>query len=93
MPLNVPPCLLDDPDVRRIAEEVFIIIIVTIPPLSLSPKKTITATIITFTMITLKVRKEEEKKARLEREVREKERQLRERERMTREKEAKRREE
>ena len=30
MPLNVPPCLVDDPDVRRIAEEVFIIIIVTI---------------------------------------------------------------
>ena len=37
MPLNVPPCLVDDPDVRRIAEEVFIIIIVTIPPQSLSP--------------------------------------------------------
>ena len=93
MPLNVPPCLLDDPDVRRIAEEVFIVIIVNIPPLSLSPPPSI---VTTFTMITLKVRKEEEKKARLEREVREKERQLREREereRMTREKEAKRREE
>ena len=37
MPLNVPPCLVDDPDVKRIAEEVFIIIIVTTPPLSLSP--------------------------------------------------------
>jgi len=46
MPLHVPACLANDPDVKRMAE---------------------------------KVRKEEERKARLQRELREKERQVRER--------------
>ena len=58
MPLRVPSCLANDPDVRRMAEKVIIIII--------------------NVMMADQVRKEEERKARLEKELREKERQVKE---------------
>ena len=66
MPFDIPKCLANDPDVRRMAEKVI--------------NLTISNSIIMIIIVMMgdQVRKEEERKARLERELREKERQLRE---------------